>query len=96
MQKLYIIDYENAHWCGGQLHCVVRADSAEDAEDRAEQHMQETQYELFRDEYDDIEEGETYDESSYVVNSIKVLDENNEHWKFYQDPVQRANFYPEV
>ena len=91
----YIIDYENAHWCGGQLFVVVNANSAEEAENKAADWMEETQRELFSDEYNDEFEGLFDDESAYNVNSVEVLDENSEYWKFYKDESQ-AGFYPEL
>lgn len=94
----YIITYENAHWCGGELHVVVNAaESAEDAEIQASDWMEETQRELFSTEYDEQEnEGADYsDECAYTINSVEILDVNNEHWKFYTDPSQ-SSFYPEL
>lgn len=89
----YLIDYENAHWCGGQLYVVVNADSEEDALDKAEYHMEESQRELFMDEYEESSEYE--DECPYSINSVSILDEANENWEFYKDPSQ-AEFYPEI
>lgn len=92
---LWLIDYDNAHWCGGQMNVVVRADSADEALYLAEVHMEENQRELFADEYH--EEGDDYDnECSYFVNSVELFDENHEEWQYYMDPVQRDNFYPLV
>jgi len=93
--KKYLIDYENAHWCGGQLYVVVNALTEEDALEKAEWHMEECQRELFYDEYNG-EYNENYDdESSVVINSVSVLDEKNEFWEYYIDPSQ-AEFYPEI
>lgn len=94
----YLIDYENAHWCGGQLYVVVNAESADEAQYLAENHMEECQRELFSDEYGDSVNGgdeEYADECAVSINSVEFLDENNEHWKFYKDPSQ-ASFYPEI
>lgn len=91
----YIIDYENAHWCGGQLFVIVNASSPDEAETLAENWMIETQLELFSDEYNDDEDGDFSEECPYIVNSIEVLDESNEYWKYYKDPDQ-ASFYPEI
>lgn len=89
----YLIEYENAHWCGGTLHVVVNANSAEEAEDKAMDHMESEQRELFFDEYEDSN-GE-FDESAVVINSIEILDEDNDYWPFYNDPSQ-SEFYPEI
>lgn len=93
----YLIDYENAHWCGGQLYVVVNAKNEYEAQEKAAQHMEECQRELFADEYEEDEEscGDFDDECVYVVNSIEILDEDNEYWPFYNDPSQ-AEFYPEI
>lgn len=87
----YLIDYENAHWCGGQLYVVVNALDEDDAQMKAECFMEETQRELFADEYAE----EFDDECAYTVNSVTVLDEDNEYWPFYKDPSQ-SSFYPEL
>jgi hypothetical protein len=97
MKNLYIIDYENAHWCGGQLHVVVWAYSPAHAEILVSDWMEETQRELFADEYgESVSEDEEFaDERAYTVNSVSILDINNEHWEFYNDPSQES-FYPVV
>jgi hypothetical protein len=95
MKKLYLIDYENAHWCGGQLNVVVWAHDEEDAIVEAEYHMEEEQRELFSDEYNDEEDKEYADDQAYTVNSVEPFDENHEQWKFYQDSSQ-SSFYPVV
>lgn len=94
---LFLIDYENAHWCGGQSNCVVEAANADDAVMIASDHMQEEMYELFRYEYDeDAEEDGNYaSESAFVVNSVETFDENHEYWKFYLDETQ-SQFFPKV
>lgn len=92
MQKqLYIIEYENAHWCGGQMHCVAWAYNAEQAVEVAEQHMCEEQLELFSAEYE--EEPELEEDCPYVVNSVELL-AGSEYEEFYNDPTQREAFYP--
>ena len=93
----YLIDYENAHWCGGQLYVVVEATDKTEAEIKAEDWMEQTQRELFSNEYgDSIGDDEEYcDECAYTVNSIDILDENNENWEFYKDPSQ-SSVYPEL
>ena len=90
----YIIEYENAHWYGGSLYVVVNANSAEEAEDKASDHMESEQRELFFDEYEESN-GEFDDESAASVASVEILDETNEYWPFYKDPGQ-AEFYPEI
>mgnify|MGYP000104832216 CR=1 FL=1 len=93
-KQLYIIDYESSQWCGGQSHCVVWAENEDDAVIQAENHMHDEMTELFSDEYED--EGLDQDaECAYAVNSIEILDENNEHWEFFQDPNQ-SQFYPVI
>ena len=94
----YLIDYENAHWCGGQLYVVVNASSPEAAECIASDWMEENQRELFSDEYFEAkaEECEDFDEEcAYSVNSVELFDVNHECWKYYKDPSQ-SSFYPEI
>lgn len=94
MKQLYIIDYENAHWCGGQLNCLAWAKSPEEAVIIAEGHMEDAQRELFSDEYAEDEEDYS-DECSYTVNSVEVMDFRHEDWNFFMDPTQ-SQFYPIV
>lgn len=97
---LWIISYENAHFCGGSQECVVWAKTADEAELLAADFMEQEQRELFADHYsprwDDSEE-EDYDqydnEQAYSVNKVQPLI-GSEFEKFYNDPTQRANFYP--
>jgi hypothetical protein len=96
MKQLYIIDYESSQWCGGQLFVICHAESAEDAKLFADYPMEETQRDLFQDEYCDLlEEGGDDSDCAYIVNSVSVLDENNENWLFYTDPSQ-SEFYPYI
>lgn len=95
---LYLITYESAHWCGASdTHCVVRADSEEDALELADEHMDSEMRELFSDEYtaDEEENGEYCAECAYSLTSIEEFDESHECWKYYIDPVQ-SQFFPEV
>lgn len=91
MKQLYIIEFENTHWCGGVLHCVAWANSEQEAEDAAESHMNNEQWELFSDHYED--EPEYDDGCYYTVNSVELL-EGSEYEKYYADPDQRKAFYP--
>lgn len=95
-KQLYLIDYENAQWCGGQLNVVVWAQDADEAALLAEDHMTEVQRQLFADEYEDYAEeyGED-DESPVSVNSVEPFGPKHEQWEFYLDPSQ-AEFYPVV
>lgn len=97
-KPMWLIDYENAHWCGGQLNVVVHADSADEALYLAEDHMADEQRELFSEEYgESVREDEEYsDECPYTVNSVEAFGPEHEEWKFFQDPIQRANFYPVI
>lgn len=94
MKQLYIIDYENAHWCGGQLNVCVWATDPEDARIEASDHMEQEQRELFSDQYE--EEPEYSDDSAVSINSVEVFDETHPEWIYYNDPGQRAAFYPTI
>jgi hypothetical protein len=97
-KQLYIIDYENAHWCGGGLHVCVWAEDARSAHEEASIHMDEEQRELFSSEIEEaVEEDERFDDGyMYAINSIEVLNEQHEFWAYYQDEQQRAAFYPTI
>lgn len=102
-KQLYLIEYENAHWCGGSLNVVVWAIDEDNARDVAEQHMQQEQYELFMDQYDDVDgefdgDQDAADEASacaFVVNSVEEFDENHDQWEFFKDETQES-FYPVI
>lgn len=92
--KKFLIEYENAHWCGASgTFCVVNANSADEAVMIASDHMEEEMRELFAEEYS--EEDPHEDESAVSVTYVEEFDETNENWKWYQDPTQ-SQFYPEV
>lgn len=101
MKKLYLIEYENAHWCGGESHVVVWAHSEDDAQEEASLHMEEAMRELYSTEYEEQaaeygEEESPYDEeSAYIVNAVDEFGPEHSHWEYYQDPGQ-AEFYPVV
>lgn len=99
-KQLYIIEYESAHFCGGESHCVVWAVNADDAQLEAGLHMEESMRELFRDEYnDEFEDSEEYglydDESAYVINWCEPLTVQHPHWVYYTNPTQQ-DFYPVI
>lgn len=93
MKQLYVIDYENARWCGGQLNCVVWADSEDEAILRAEEHMDQEQRELFSGDMDDEEDEEADNDVQYTVNSVELL-KGSTCEEYYADEKQRAYFYP--
>lgn len=90
-KELYIIDYESSQWCGGGLYCVAWATSEDEAVMEADNWMEESQRELFSDQYEDDECNE--DECAYTVNSVELL-VGSEYEKYYNMPDQRAAFYP--
>lgn len=89
-KQLYLIDYECAHWCGGQSNVVVWAEDEDDAREVASYHMEEEMRELFSDEYEDEEHD---DESSVSVNSVEEFGPAHDEWRFFLDPSQ-SQFYP--
>lgn len=99
--KLFLITYESANWCGAaDTHVVVRAESPEDAEDKASDHMWSEMEELFSDEYGDLEDSGEDDESNvsagdYTVISVEEFDETHEFWKYFIDETQ-SQFFPLV
>ncbi len=92
MKKLWLITYDNLHWCGGELNVVVVADTADEAMYLAGDHMEECQRELFSDE---IAEDNLEDEYQANVISVEEFDEKHKCWQYYQDPGQEQ-FYPTV
>ncbi len=92
-KQLYLIEYENAHWCGGSLNVVVWATDEENAREVAESHMDECQRDLFSAEFD--EEPELEEDCSYTINSVEEFNEAHDEWQFFTDPTQES-FYPIV
>lgn len=92
MKQIYIITYENAQWCGGQLYCLVLATNEEEAHEKASLFMEETQLELFASEYDDepLEEGD----SAIGYCEVELLSESS-HAEYAKDSSQES-FYPKV
>ena len=92
MNQIYIITYDNAQYCGGELYCLVSAASEFVAEDIAANHMEEAQLELYADHYEDklLEEGDTS-----VGNVCVELLSESDHSVYAADPSQ-ASFYPKV
>jgi hypothetical protein len=93
----YLIEYECAHWCGGESHVVVNADSENLALEKAGLHMHEDMYELFNEEYRDCLQQGTYEdgETTFAVKDIQEFNSDHEYWKFYKDPTQKQ-FFPEI
>ena len=102
--SMYLITYESAHWCGAaDTYVVVHADSAEAAQDAAYDHMEQEMRELFVNEYacsgqelSDDDEGFDDYESAVVVVSVEEFGPSHEQWKWFCDPTQRVNFYPQI
>lgn len=93
MKQLYIITYENSHYCGGELHCLVWAEDEFEAEMLAADFMDETQRELFSREYcEDFDEDEIDCPTS--VTDVELL-AGSDFEKYVADPSQ-ASFYPYV
>jgi hypothetical protein len=97
MKKLFLIDYESAHWCGGQMSVVVWAKDADEAVCLADVHMSDAQMELFTDSYaDSIGDADEYaDDVLYVVNSIEEFGPEHDTWQYFQDPSQ-SEFFPVI
>jgi hypothetical protein len=93
-KQLYIIEYENAHYCGGGLHCLVWATTADEAEEIAGDWMQDCQWELFSNEYEDDEDEGNFDECMYSVMSVNLLETSD--MKQYVDMPDQESFYPVV
>lgn len=95
MKQLFIIDYESAHWCGGQSHCVAWATNDGDATEAASEFMEEHMRELFSDELADdrVEGGDADEDVQYAVMNVQPL-LGSGYEEYYADEVQRVNFYP--
>jgi len=96
--KLFILSYESSQWCGGASHCLVYARNEAQAEELAEQFMDQDMRDLFSTEYEEDREdgGELEEDAAHSVNSIEELTPEHEMWEYVQDEVQQRNFYPYV
>jgi len=95
-KNLWLINYESSQWCGGGSYVVVAADSEEDAEDKAQEHMDSEMRELFSGEYDDLIDDygdDVEDEQAYTISSIEVFNETHDCWKYFKDETQ-SQFFP--
>jgi hypothetical protein len=97
-KKLYIIEYEGAHWCGGVSHCLVYAENGDQAQELADYFMDESMRELFGTEYEEdrADGGDLDSECAYVMNWCRELTEDDEFYQWVQDPDQQAAFYPYI
>lgn len=95
MKQLFLITYESQDWCGASdSKVVVWAESKDEAEFLAEDHMMDTLKELFSDEYE--EDPELAEESGlYTITSIEVFGRGHEEWEYFQDETQ-SQFYPVI
>lgn len=95
MKYLYLITYESSDWCGASgTKVVVWAESEDDAEYYAENHMIEEMQAMFSDEYSydsDLAEDTGY----YSITSIERFGPDHDEWKYYKDAYQEL-FYPVI
>lgn len=94
-KKLWLIDYENAHWCGGQLNVCVWAETADEALYLAEDHMENEQRELFSDHVDEENDDIDLEESFVSINSVEEFNETHDSWQFFKMPGQES-FFPVI
>jgi hypothetical protein len=89
MKELYVVEYESARWAEAPSHCVVWANSEDDAIDKATPHAEET----LAEQYSDHEYEGDGDDPHATINFAEVL-KGSEFEEYYADEVQRLNFYP--
>lgn len=97
-EKLFLIEYDCAHWAGASSYCVVKAEIAEQAEAIAEDFMHSDMAELYSDEYrEEAENGNDILEQELAHNVIgtEPFGETHEYWKYYTDETQ-SQFFPLV
>lgn len=92
--QTYIVTFSSANYCGAPDHCVVRAPDEGIARELAETYCEDFYYDQDSEQYEE-EHGESADIYSNI-DSVELLDEENEHWPYYLNSEQRANFYPLV
>jgi len=90
--QLYLIYFESANYAGYGHHCVVKAWSEDEAEDLAQEYMEDTYYEEDSDQW--------YDENSESpcnwaeVRTIEEFGPEHDTWEYFMDEKQREHFYP--
>lgn len=97
---LWLINFESSQWVSGwESKVVVEAESAEEAEIKASDFMEEVIEEemrgLFQDEYEDEEDTDVKEECAYRVISVEPFDEAHEEWQYLKDESQKI-FYPVI
>jgi hypothetical protein len=93
--KLWVIYFESANYCGYGHHCLVLADSPEEAEILVKDYIEEYYYEEDSDQYYD-EHGHDQDPCEWA--EIKTCEEftpAHECWEFAWSPDQ-AQFYERI
>lgn len=95
-KKLYLITYESAGWCGASdTKVVVWAEDDVDALFKASDHMEDTMWELFADEYMDDGLEDRPEDSLVYVTEVVEFTPDHEEWKYFIDPSQ-SQFYPVI
>lgn len=95
--KLWIVYFESANYCGYGAHCLVRAETEDQARTLAEGYAEDFYYDQDQDQYYE-EHPENMDvgpDSWADIKTVEVLDENHESWIFVQMPSQ-ASIYPMI
>lgn len=91
-EQIYIITYSSAHYAGAPSHCLVKATDEDDATNKADRFMQESEYE--ENETQMIEDGIDIEDCPYYVDEVQLL-EGSEHAEYEKDEGQRF-YYPKV
>ena len=90
--KLWVIYFESANYCGYGEHCVVKAETEDEAREVASGYAEDFYYEQDSDQYyeDYAEEDPEYWAD---IKTVELFDETHESWKYFKDPKQ-SSFYP--
>ncbi len=92
-RELYVVTYDNMHYCGGELNCLAWATSNDDAICVASDHMEEAQRELFSDHY---EEDENVDMDDTFVGSCRAELVKGSEFEEFINMKDQESFYPVV
>lgn len=97
--KLYIIEYESAHFSdSAPTYCVVWADNADEATLTAGDHMDVNMYELYANDYDEPDDAGKYpyaysDEQCHKVNWCDLFTDQHPHREYF---LLDSTQYPEI
>lgn len=93
MKQIYVVEYKSADWAGASSHCLVMAESEEDAEELSQDFIEQDMYDTYSGEYEDNVE-ELEGPYSTIVRIVPL--KGSEYEQYVKNDSQQRTYYPEV